>query len=83
MAAIDTPPFFCIKGDVGISGINAGIMVDNRYRVTDGEGNPIPGLYAARHPGGQPLRGHQLEHAGRLLERAYLHRPDATPSSTR
>lgn len=34
MAAIDTPPFFCIKGDVGISGINAGIMVDNRYRVS-------------------------------------------------
>ena len=41
MAAIDTPPFFCIKGDVGISGINAGIMVDNRYRVTDGEGNVL------------------------------------------
>ena len=74
MAAIDTPPFFCIKGDVGISGINAGIMVDNRYRVTDGEGDPIPGPLRRRHPGGQPLRGHQLEHAGRLLERAHLHR---------
>ena len=57
MAAIDTPPFFCIKGDVGISGINAGIMVDNRYRVTDGEGNPIPGLYAAGIQAGNPCGG--------------------------
>ena len=57
MAAIDTPPFFCIKGDVGISGINAGIMVDNRYRVTDGEGNPISGLYAAGIQAGNPCGG--------------------------
>ncbi|MFR1167031.1 MAG: FAD-binding protein [Adlercreutzia equolifaciens] len=57
MAAIDTPPFFCIKGDVGMSGINAGIMVDNRYRVIDTEGAPIPGLYAAGIQAGNPCGG--------------------------
>ena len=55
MAAIDTPPFFCIKGDVGMSGINAGVMVDNRYRVIDTEGAPIPGLYAAGIQAGNPI----------------------------
>lgn len=57
MAAIDTPPFFCIKGDVGMSGINAGVMVDNRYRVIDTEGAPIPGLYAAGIQAGNPCGG--------------------------
>ena len=57
MAAIDTPPFFCIKGDVGMSGINAGIMVDNRYRVIDTEGAPVPGLYAAGIQAGNPCGG--------------------------
>ena len=42
---------------MGISGINAGIMVDDRYRVTDGEGNPIPGLYAAGIQAGNPCGG--------------------------
>lgn len=54
MAAIDTPPFFCIKGDVGMSGINAGVMVDNRYRVIDTEGAPIPGPVRRRHPRATP-----------------------------
>ena len=57
MSAIDTPPFFCIKGDVGMSGINAGVMVDANYRVTDAEGQPIPHLYAAGIQAGNPCGG--------------------------
>lgn len=57
LAPIDTPPYFCIKGDVGMSGINAGVMVDNRYRVTDRNGEPIPGLYAAGIQAGNPCGG--------------------------
>ena len=30
-----------------MSAVNAGVMVDDRYRVIDEDSNPIPGLYAA------------------------------------
>lgn len=73
MAAIDTPPFFCIKGDVGMSGINAGVMVDNRYRVIDTEGAPIPGLYAAGIQAGNPAAA-STGACRRFLELAHLHR---------
>lgn len=57
MVPIDTPPYYCIKGDVGMSGINAGIMVDNRYRVIDADDKPIPHLYAAGIQAGNPCGG--------------------------
>lgn len=47
LVAVDTPPFYCIKGDVGMSGINAGIMVNDHFQVIDNDGEPIPHLYAA------------------------------------
>lgn len=82
MAAIDTPPFFCIKGDVGMSGINAGIMVDNRYRVIDNEGAPIPGLYAAGIQAGNPAAA--STGACRAVSRTRTSSPPgATRSSTR
>ncbi|WP_251231522.1 FAD-dependent oxidoreductase [Adlercreutzia aquisgranensis] len=57
MCAIDTPPFFCIKGDIAMSGINAGVMVDEFYRVIDDEGQPIPHLWAAGIQAGNPCGG--------------------------
>lgn len=57
LVSVDTPPFYCIKGDVGMSGINAGIMVDDKYRVIDAQGAPIPGLYAAGIQAGNPCGG--------------------------
>lgn len=57
LVAIDTPPFFAIKGDVGCSGINAGINVDKNYQVVDDDNTPIPHLYAAGIQAGQPCGG--------------------------
>lgn len=57
LVAMDTPPYYCIKGDVGMSAINAGVMVDDRYRVIDEDSNPIPGLYAAGVDAGNPCGG--------------------------
>ena len=57
LVAMDTPPFYCIKGDVGMSGINAGVMVDGFYRVVDNDKAPIPGLYAAGIQAGNPCGG--------------------------
>lgn len=57
LVAIDTPPYFAIIGDVGCSGINAGIMVDGNYQVIDDNNQPIPHLYAAGIQAGQPCGG--------------------------
>jgi fumarate reductase flavoprotein subunit len=57
LVAMDTPPYYCIRGDLGMSGINAGVMVDDRYRVIDENDNPIPGLYAAGIQAGNPCGG--------------------------
>lgn len=54
---IDTPPFYALIGDVGMSGINAGVMVDGNYQVIDADDNPIPGLYAAGIDAGNACGG--------------------------
>ena len=54
---IDTPPFYALIGDVGMSGINAGVMVDGNYQVIDANDNPIPGLYAAGIDAGNACGG--------------------------
>lgn len=43
---IDTPPFRAYPVTCGITFTYAGVEVDDRARVLDGSGNPIPGLYA-------------------------------------
>ena len=45
------------RANVGMSAINAGVMVDDRYRVIDEDSNPIPGLYAAGVDAGNPCGG--------------------------
>lgn len=57
LVPIDTPPYFAIIGDVGCSGINAGVLVDKNYQVIDDKRQPIPHLYAAGIQAGQPCGG--------------------------
>lgn len=47
LKAIDTPPFYCIKDQLGLAAINAGFTVDDNYQAIDAEGNPIPHLWGA------------------------------------
>jgi len=42
-----TPPYYAIKGHVGISDAYGGIRINENTEVLDTEDNPIPGLYAA------------------------------------
>jgi fumarate reductase flavoprotein subunit len=44
---IETAPFFAIKCHGMVLRTSAGIVVDDRLRVLDAAGAPIPGLYAA------------------------------------
>lgn len=66
-----------------MSGINAGVMVDNRYRVIDTEGAPIPGLYAAGIQAGNPCGGINWSMPGGFSNSAHPSPPGATRSSTR
>ena len=74
LVAMDTPPYYCIKGDVGMSAIHAGVMVDDRYRVIDEDSNPIPGLYAAGVDAGNPCGGINWSMPGGFSKFPYLHR---------
>jgi fumarate reductase flavoprotein subunit len=42
-----TPPYYAIKGHVGLCDAYGGIKINERMEVLDAEDNPIPGLYAA------------------------------------
>jgi hypothetical protein len=47
LVAIDTPPFYCVKLWPGGSNTTGGPRRDERARVLNSFGKPIPGLYAA------------------------------------
>ncbi|WP_040168213.1 FAD-dependent oxidoreductase [Microbacterium gorillae] len=47
LAPLDRGPFYAAKIQMGDLGTFAGIAVDDRGRVTDADGKPIPGLVAA------------------------------------
>lgn len=44
---ITTPPFYGIHKHVRVSALCSGLIINDKTEVLDGEGNPIPGLYAA------------------------------------
>ena len=62
---VDTPPFTAFPVTCGITFTFGGVRVDDRARVLDGAGRPLPGLYAAgelvgglffhNYPGGSGL----------------------------
>ncbi len=58
MQPVDTPPFYgIINIPTTLSANNGGLTVDEHYQVVDGEGNPIPGLFAAGVVGGDICGG--------------------------
>jgi fumarate reductase flavoprotein subunit len=42
-----TPPFYAVKGHIGLCDAYGGIKINEKMEVLDTEDNPIPGLYAA------------------------------------
>ncbi|MEG0418953.1 FAD-binding protein [Gordonibacter sp.] len=52
MTAIDTPPFYASKHCSSMTSTRGGLKNDERCRVLDKKGLPIPGLYAAGNTAG-------------------------------
>jgi fumarate reductase flavoprotein subunit len=42
-----TPPFYAVKGHIGLCDAYGGIKINEKMEALDAEDNPIPGLYAA------------------------------------
>lgn len=55
LGPIDTAPFYAVPINNGDLGTKGGVRCDERARVLDGEGKPIPGLYAAGNNSGTPF----------------------------
>lgn len=55
LGRIDTAPFYAVPINNGDLGTKGGLRCDERARVLDGEGKPIPGLYAAGNNSGTPF----------------------------
>jgi succinate dehydrogenase/fumarate reductase flavoprotein subunit len=60
---IRSAPFYAVKVGVGVSMTYGGVAIDERTRVLDGSGAPIPGLYAVPGTAGGV---HHLHYAGAL-----------------
>ncbi|WP_251230899.1 FAD-dependent oxidoreductase [Adlercreutzia aquisgranensis] len=52
MCKLDTPPFYCSKTCSSMTSTRGGLKQDERMRVLDTKGLPIPGLYAAGNTAG-------------------------------
>lgn len=52
MTPIDTPPYYCSLHGVSVTSTRGGLKNDERCRVLDEAGKPIPGLYAAGNTAG-------------------------------
>ncbi|MCG3170826.1 MAG: 3-oxosteroid 1-dehydrogenase [Pseudomonadales bacterium] len=46
LGRIDEPPFYAMRMELGDVGTSGGLDTDHDARVRDGDGHPIPGLYA-------------------------------------
>ena len=55
LGPIDTAPYYAVPINNGDLGTKGGLRCDERARVLDGEGKPIPGLYAAGNNSGTPF----------------------------
>jgi succinate dehydrogenase/fumarate reductase flavoprotein subunit len=60
---IRRPPFYAIKVAVGVSMTYGGVAIDERARALDGNGRPVPGLYAVPGTAGGV---HHLHYGGAL-----------------
>lgn len=52
LTTIDTPPFYAVKHSVCLTSTRGGLRNDERCRVIDKKGLPIPGLYTAGNTAG-------------------------------
>lgn len=52
---IDKPPYYALPINLGDLGTKGGLKADASARVLDGNGRPIPGLYAAGNNAGSPF----------------------------
>lgn len=55
LGPIDSAPFYAVPINNGDLGTKGGLRCDERARVLDGEGKPIPSLYAAGNQSGTPF----------------------------
>ncbi len=55
LGPIDKAPFYAVPINNGDLGTKGGLKCDDRARVLDGAGQPIPGLYAAGNNSGTPF----------------------------
>ncbi|MBB6253327.1 FAD-dependent oxidoreductase [Nitrospirillum iridis] len=55
LGAISQAPFYAIPIHLGDLGTKGGLKADHKARVLDGQGRPIPGLYAAGNAAGSPF----------------------------
>ena len=51
------PPFYALEVQCGVTATHGGLRVDDRARVLDGQGNPVPGLFAAGADAGNVYGG--------------------------
>jgi 3-oxosteroid 1-dehydrogenase len=55
LGPIETAPFYAVAINLGDLGTKGGLKADARARVLDGQGRPIPNLYAAGNASGSPF----------------------------
>lgn len=55
LGPIDRPPFYAVPINLGDLGTKGGLKADAFARVLDGNGKPIPNLYAAGNASGSPF----------------------------
>jgi 3-oxosteroid 1-dehydrogenase len=55
LGPIDRPPFYAVAINCGDLGTKGGLKCDERARVVDDSGQPIPNLYAAGNQTGSPF----------------------------
>lgn len=61
MHAVKTPPFYAIPRQAYVLGTLNGLVINDKMQVLDGEGNVIPGLYAAGNASGGKMFGGQVQ----------------------
>ena len=55
LGPLDKPPYYAVPINNGDLGTKGGLKADARARVIDGNGRPIPNLYAAGNNAGSPF----------------------------
>lgn len=68
LGALDSPPFYAVKIEVGSFGNRGGLLGNTKAQVLDARGSPIPGLYACGNTLAQMALGFGYEGGGTLAQ---------------